>query len=163
MSEPIFCYWSVADGPYAGMVQTAVRSARAAGVCEDSHVWSDREVVRAVTHDPGLYVKALYLFKLEFLRYQVARLRYAFFVFLDADTYFVRHPGNPLAALHGAPVHVLLESDCTRPGNRRPDWWGLPVAGLCGPDAPPGCAELVGLQHERRLLDRASRRHRPGC
>jgi hypothetical protein len=127
MSEPTFCYWSIADGPYAEMVQTAVRSARAVGVREDIHVWSDRDVVGATTHDAGIFVKNLYLFKLQFLRHRAAQLRYDFFVFLDADTYFVRHPGNLLSALHGAPVHVLLESDCTRPTNRRPDWWGCPL------------------------------------
>jgi hypothetical protein len=127
MSEPTFCYWSIADGPYANMMQTAVRSARALGVREDIHVWSDREIVGATSHPAGRFAKDLYLFKFEFLRDQAAALNYDFLVFLDADTYFVRHPGNVLAALHGAPVHVVLESDCTRPTNRRPDWWGCPL------------------------------------
>src|SRR6516165_6543087 len=78
MSEPTFCYWSIADGPYAEMVQTAVRSARAVGVREDIHVWSDRDVVGATTHDPGIFVKNLYLFKLQFLRHRAAQLCYDF-------------------------------------------------------------------------------------
>jgi hypothetical protein len=128
MSERTFCYWSVADGPYADMMAAAVRSARAAGVREDFHVWSDREVPGAVTHPAGAFRKDLYLFKLEFLRDRAARLDYDYLVFLDADSYFVRHPGDVLASLHGAAAHVLLESDCTRPTNRRPDWWGCPLA-----------------------------------
>jgi hypothetical protein len=128
MSEPTYCYWSIGDGPYAEMLQTMVQSARAAGVEEDIHVWSDRDVVGATCHPAGTFVKDLYLFKLEFLREQAGRLNYDFLVFLDADTYFVRHPGSPLALLHGAPVHVHLESDCTRPTNRRPDWWGCPLS-----------------------------------
>jgi hypothetical protein len=127
MSEPTFCYWSIADGAYAEMLQTAVRSARAVGVREDIHVWSDRDVVGATAHEPGVFAKSLYLFKLEFLRDRAAQLNYDFLVFFDADTYFVRHPGNLLSALHGAPVHVVLESDCTRSTNRRPDWWGCPL------------------------------------
>jgi hypothetical protein len=114
------------------MFRTTVRSARAVGVREDFHVWSDREVPGAVCHPAGDFDKSNYLFKLEFLRDRAARLNYDFLIFLDADAYFGRHPGNPQAALHGAPVHVLLESDCARPTNRRPDWWGCPLAVFVG-------------------------------
>jgi hypothetical protein len=50
------------------------------------------------------------------------------FVWLDADTWFVRHPGHPLRVLARAPVHASLESDACRPENQRPDWWGCPLA-----------------------------------
>jgi hypothetical protein len=127
MSEPTFCYWSVADGPYAEMFAMTIRSARTVGVREDFHVWTDRGIPGAVTHDSGPYDKHLYLFKFEFLKTAAALLDYDYFVFLDADTYFVRHPGNVLDALHGAPLHVVLESDCASQTNTRADWWGCPL------------------------------------
>jgi hypothetical protein len=127
MSSPTFCYWSVADGDYAQMMRTAVRSARSVGVREDIHVWSDRPIAGATTHRAGRFSTYQYLFKLEFLRDRAAKLNYDYLIFLDADNYFVRHPGDPLRALHGAPVHIVLESDCTRWTNRRPDWWGCPL------------------------------------
>jgi hypothetical protein len=127
MSDPTFCYWSVADGDYAEMFKTTVRSARAVGVREDFHVWTDRQIPGAMTHDSGQCDKRLYLFKFEFLKKSAALLEYDYFVFLDADNYFVRHPGDVLAALHGAPVHVVLEADCTRATNTRADWWGCPL------------------------------------
>jgi hypothetical protein len=127
MSRPTFCYWCVADGAYAEMFDAAVRTARAVGVREDIHVWSDRAIAGAVTHAAGGFDKRHYLFKLEFLRDRASQLDYDYLIFLDADTAFVRHPGDPLRALHGAPLHVVLESDCTRWTNRRPDWWGCPL------------------------------------
>ena len=113
-----FCYWSVADGPYARMFEVTVRSARTCGVREDFHVWSDSDVRGAVSHPAGPFDKRHFLFKLRFLKERVRELPHRYFVFLDADTYFVRHPGDVLRGLHGAPVHVPLESDCTR--SRRP-------------------------------------------
>lgn len=143
MSDRRFCYWSVASGPYAAMMATTIRSARAVGVDTDFHVWSDRPVPGAMTHPAGDYDPHLYLFKFRFLRDEVARLNYDYFVFLDADTFFVRHPGDVLRALHGAPLHAVLESDCTRPSNVRPDWWGCPLP------------VFASLMHERGVTSRA--------
>jgi hypothetical protein len=65
-----------------------------------------------------------WFFKLRFLRDEVSRLDYDYYVWLDADTYFVRDPGNLLRLMRGSPVHVCMESDICRPDNKRPDWWG---------------------------------------
>lgn len=119
-----FCYWSIGDGPYALMLRALVASARAVGVEEDFHLWCDCDIPSAECHPLPKFDKRLYLFKFEFLRDYVAKLDYDYYVFLDADTWFVRHPGNLLRALDGAPVHVCLESDCTVPDSVRPDWWG---------------------------------------
>lgn len=127
MSER-FCYWSIGDGPYGRMLATMVASARQAGVEEDFHLWTDRPIAGAVCHElPEEFDKHLYLFKFEILLREVAGLDYDYYVFLDADCYFVRHPGNVLRTLHGAPIHVCLESDCTDPRNTRLDWWGCPL------------------------------------
>ncbi|KAA5543137.1 hypothetical protein FYK55_12705 [Roseiconus nitratireducens] len=126
MSEPRFCYWSVTTGPYAEMMACCIRSARAVGVCEEFHVWTDRPIPGAICHPCGKFEFKNYLFKFDFLK-KMRDLNFEFFVFLDADNYFVRHPGDVIASTQGAPLHVVLESDCTRDSNTRPDWWGCPL------------------------------------
>lgn len=123
-----FCYWTVADGDHAYMAETMIDSARAVGVEEDFYLISDREIPAAVfTYDCGAFDKNHYLFKFLFLRDHMQNLlNYEYFVFIDADCYFVRHPGNVLDYLKGAPIHVCLESDCALP-SVRPDWWGCPL------------------------------------
>ena len=123
-----FCYWSVVDDRYAEMMKIVVASARAVGVFKDFHVWTDRPIGGAICHEVRGFDKTLYLFKIHFLRQAVKKLKYDYFVWLDADTYFVRNPGNVLRVLHGSPVHASLESDACRPGNRRPDWWGCSLS-----------------------------------
>ena len=49
-------------------------------------------------------------------------------MWLDTDTWFVRHPGDVLRVLQGTPMHIALECDLCRPDNQRPDWWGCPNA-----------------------------------
>src|SRR5271154_4100486 len=85
-----YCYWSAVDGIYAQMMQTVVDSAREAGVFKDFHVWTDRPIDGATCHPAANFDKTLYLFKLRFLRDEVSRLDYDYFVWLDADSYFVR-------------------------------------------------------------------------
>jgi hypothetical protein len=94
------------------------------GVFKDFHVWTDRPIDGAICHPAGGFDKTLYLFKLRFLTEQVRQLDYDYYVWLDADCYFVRHPGDLLRLMQGSPVHSSLESDACRPDNVRPDWWG---------------------------------------
>lgn len=119
-----YCYWSVVDGDYARMMQSVVDSARRVGVFKDFHIWTDRPIEGATCHPYRTLDKTLYLFKLHFLRDEVRRLDYDYFVWLDADTYFVRPPGDLLRLMQGSPVHASLESDACDPANVRPDWWG---------------------------------------
>ncbi len=127
MSEPSMCYWSVADGSYAQIMTTCIMSARRVGVATDFHVWTDRSIPGAVCHSSGSYEHRNYLFKFDFLL-KAAELPYEYLVFLDADNFFVRHPGRLLDQTRDAPIHVCLESDCTQPNNVRPDWWGCPLS-----------------------------------
>ena len=122
-----YCYWSVADGDFALMAETMVRSARKAGVSTEFHIWSDQEIAGAVVHPIRRLKKDHYLFKLEFLRRHVIKLPHDYFVWLDADNYFVRDPGNILRVLGGAAVHASLESDFCGQNNIRPDWRGCPL------------------------------------
>jgi hypothetical protein len=122
-----YCYWSVVDGGYSAMIKTVVRSARQAVVFKDFHIWADRPIADAIHHPVTTFDKSQYLFKLVFLRDAVKALNYDYFVWLDADSYFVRNPGDVLSVMLDSPVHSSLESDACLPNNTRPDWWGCPL------------------------------------
>jgi hypothetical protein len=122
-----YCYWSVADGEFALMAETMIVSARRVGVTTEFHIWSDREIAGAIVHPVRQFKKDHYLFKLEFLRERVAALPHDYFVWLDADNYFVRDPGNILRVLDGAPMHASLESDVSSPNNAKTHWRGCPL------------------------------------
>ena len=126
-AKSTYCYWSVADGEFALMAETMIASARKAGVTAEFHIWSDREIAGAVVHPVRGFKKEHYLFKLEFLRDHVATLPHDYFVWLDADCYFVRDPGNILRVLGGAPMHASLESDLCGPDHSRTSWRGCPL------------------------------------
>ncbi len=125
-----YCFWSVVDGEYAEMMKTTIRSARQWGVFHEFHAWTDRPIPEAICHQLGKFDKRGWLFKLVYLRESVSKLNYDYFVWLDADTYFVRNPGNVLRVLAHSPVHVVFESDVCHPGNLRQDWWGCPSHAL---------------------------------
>ncbi|MHB8520226.1 MAG: hypothetical protein ACYDH9_05660 [Limisphaerales bacterium] len=123
-----YCYWSVVNRGYADMMKSTVQSARRAGVFKDFHIWTDRPIAGARCHSARNVDLSYYLFKIHFLRDAVKALNYDYFVWLDADTYFVRNPGDVLRVLQGSPVHATLEADAAAPNNRRPDWWGCPLS-----------------------------------
>lgn len=123
-----YCYWSVVDGPYAAMMESVILSARAVGVFKDFHIWADRPVGGAINHPARKIDKAHYLFKFAFLRKFVKKLNYDYFIWLDADTWFVRDPGDILRVMHLSPVHSSLECNACNPRNVRQDWWGCPLS-----------------------------------
>lgn len=122
-----FCYWSIGTGGYTRLLETLVASARAVGVTEDFHVWSDGPVAGAIDHPAGQFDNWGWLFKLVFLRREVARLDYEFFVYLDADSWFVRHPGDPERLILDTPMHATLEADLTR-AEEVDYWWDYPTS-----------------------------------
>ena len=128
---PNFCYWSIGDGDHGRMLPSLVRSARAAGVKEPIHLWTDQAGIQLCDTHPleKAFDKEHYLFKLRFLKDEVSKLNYSHYAFLDADTWFVRNPGDIIARLMSlSPIHVSLESNANNPRNRRPDWWGCPLS-----------------------------------
>jgi hypothetical protein len=62
------------------------------------------------------------LAQLCFLKDEVGKLKYDYFVWLDPNNLFLRHPGDILRVLHGAPVHASLESNAASPEPLQPDW-----------------------------------------
>jgi hypothetical protein len=135
-----FCYWSVATGAYSDLLAAMIDSARRVGVREDFHVWTDRPVRGAIVHPAGAFDTWGWLFKLVFLREEVRRLDYDYFVFLDADNWFVRHPGEPGRLLGEAPLHLTLEADLTR-AKEVPVWWEY------GADTVAGLMHAAGVPH----------------
>jgi len=117
-----FCFWSIATGAYAAMAQSLVDSARRVGVFKDFHFWTDRAIEGANCHRLESAKGKQRLLRLQLLDEKVRNLKYDYFVWLDADTYFVRHPGNILRVLRGAPVHASLESNTALPKPLLPDW-----------------------------------------
>lgn len=123
------CFWSVGDGDYAFILQTLVNSFHAVGMEGDFHVFSDREIHGAVTHSAGKFDKRGCFFKFHFLQQQVKNWDYRYFIYLDADTIFLRKPSLPLNdLLAGDPLHLFFESDCTVPNLQKKDWWGCPLS-----------------------------------
>lgn len=124
-----FCYWSVAYGNHAKMIEATIASARAVGITEDFHVWADKDVKGAISHPCGVFNKDHYIFKFKFLLDEVSKLDYDYFIFIDADNYFVRNiEGSTYdAMLRSNKWFVQLESNCTSPFVKRGDWWGCPI------------------------------------
>lgn len=120
-----FVYWSVADGNHAKMMATCIASARNVGVQEDFHIWSDQDIPGAIVHKTGRFNKEKYIFKLRFLRHEVIKLKeYDYVVWIDADNYFVRHPGNFENLLRDNKWFAQMESEMTGGLAKRGDWWG---------------------------------------
>lgn len=124
-----FCYWSVADNDHSKMMGALIHSARQVGVKEDFHVWSDVLIPGAINHDCGIFSKKNYIFKFKFLLDEVSKLDYEYFVFLDADNFFVRHPGENIydKLLRDNKWFAQLENECNSKLVKRGDWWGCPI------------------------------------
>lgn len=126
-----FCYYTAsttANGP--AMVKTMVESARRAGVTDDFHAFTVGEVEGAINHSIDVSRKWKHMRKLEILREELAHLGYDYCVWLDSDTYFVRHPGDLLPLIRSNPFWIQGESELTHAKVRRGDWWGCPIERL---------------------------------
>jgi hypothetical protein len=93
---------------------------------EDFHAFCDRPIQGAETHLIADFEKRYFLFKFLFLQNHVKKLDYDYFVFLDADNYFVRPPPPLLDLMQGSPIHSFFESDCTAL-SKRPKWHKCPL------------------------------------
>lgn len=128
MYNKTFCYWTIADGDHGLMAKTMVQSARNCGVVEDFHIWTDLSTINgAITHPCGSYDKTLYMFKFNFLKEYVSKLNYDYYVFLDADNYFVQNPGDLSILMKEQKVFIQMENEITSPEVKRKDWWGCPA------------------------------------
>ncbi|MBA3816962.1 MAG: hypothetical protein H0X29_10695 [Parachlamydiaceae bacterium] len=136
------CFWSVGDGDYAYILQTLVNSFHAVGMKSDFHVFSDREIYGAITHKVAEFDKRRCFFKFNFMQSQLKHWDYRHFIYLDADTVFLKAPTISLIELlKSDPLHLFFESDCTMPQVKRKEWWGCPLP------------EYVRLMHECGVIN----------
>lgn len=117
------CFWSIGDGKYAAIVQALVNSFHQVGMEADFHVISDRPIKGAITHLVSTYDKTRFQFKIQFLMDIMRHLPYRYFIYLDADSYFVRKSFDWLSFMQNAPLHVFLETNLLSPHVKR-YWWG---------------------------------------
>jgi prepilin-type N-terminal cleavage/methylation domain-containing protein/prepilin-type processing-associated H-X9-DG protein len=121
-----YCYWSVCDGPYGAMMEHCVATARRCGVFKEFHVLTDRPLAGCESYDAFQVEKGHHLFKLHYLKVGMSRLNFDWFVWLDADTVFVRQPMDLLGCLGRSPLHVPLAT--TLEGVVEGQVWnGIPV------------------------------------
>ena len=104
-----YCYWSLATGPYGALMENCVRTARAAGVFTQFQVLADRPLAGCECYDAYECDKAQGFFKLHYLKVGMSRLAFDYFIWLDADTVFVRKPLDILSPIGRSPIHVPLE------------------------------------------------------
>ena len=119
-----FCYWSAVEGEDAAIMSSAIRSARRVGVTEDFHVWSPDPVPGATHHLCGPLERWGGIFKFVFLCRAVQDLDYEAYVWIDADSWFVRHPGDVLKVMQGAPMHASLETNFAEAKHAAAPLWG---------------------------------------
>jgi hypothetical protein len=130
--EKTYCYWTVADRTHGMMAATMVASARALGVTADFHVWTDLPTIPgAIVHPSGHFSKHMYMFKFDFLKNEVSKLNYDYYVFLDADTYFTKNPGNIVDIMGEDKVYIQLQNECIPSKSLRTNWWSCPIGKYC--------------------------------
>lgn len=123
-----FCYWTVASGKHGEMARGLVKSARSVGVSADFHIFTDLQNIEgAIVHPCGVFSVDKYMFKFHFLKNEITKLDYDYFVFLDADNYFVRDPGDLSELLGDDKVFIQMENDCSPYRSKRQDWWSCPI------------------------------------
>lgn len=122
-----FCYFTASnlidrEGP---IIEYLIQSARAVGVQEDIHAFFPREIPGAINHPfPRETPWKNHMAKVDCLS-ALANLDYDYFVWIDADNVFVRHPGDLLDLLRENPIFVSMEQDLTHPDVKQGDWWEM--------------------------------------
>lgn len=122
------CYWSIAWGDYSYILQSLVKSFKDVGMKEDFHVFSDRELKYCIHHNISkeIQLDRLQFFKFNYLKYELSKLDYDVFVFIDADHFFVRKPDVEIKEILGQDKwHSFLESPVNSYKTQRQDWWGI--------------------------------------
>lgn len=106
-----YCYWSVATGPYAAPMERCIASARESGVFKEFHVLTDRPIEGCECYDAQTVEKTDGMFKLIYLKAGMSKLLFDYFIWVDADSFFVRNPRNVLECLGKSPIHVPLTTN----------------------------------------------------
>src|SRR6267154_2778212 len=115
-----YCYWSVCDGSYAYLMKKCVASARRAGVFKEFHVLTDNPIEGCECYDAQTIEKRDQFFKLIYLKAAISKLLFDYFIWIDADTWFVRNPKNVLDSLGKSPIHVPLTANLSELKENKP-------------------------------------------
>jgi hypothetical protein len=124
-----YCYWTISWGDYDYIAQTMINSARNVGVNEDFYAFTEKPIKNCINFrlNQDIQLDDLQFFKFEYLKKEIKKLNYDYFIFIDADHFFVRKPDiNPLDIIKDSPWHSFLESPINSNKTKRSDWWGVP-------------------------------------
>lgn len=123
------CYWTISWGDYDYISQSMINSAREVGIEEDFYAFTEKPINNCFNFrlNQNINLDKLQFFKFEYLKHEIQKLDYDYFVFIDADHYFVRKPEiSPLDVIQDSPWHSFLESPINSVKTKRPDWWQVP-------------------------------------
>lgn len=109
-----YCYWSVATGRFAGLMERCVTSARRCGVFKEFHVLTDRSIESCLCYDAQSLDMSDGLFKLIYLKAGISKLLFDYLIWIDADSVFVRNPRKVLNCLRKSPIHVPLVTNLSQ-------------------------------------------------
>lgn len=124
-----FCYWSISWGDYDYMCQSLVNSALQAGVKEEFITFTEKPINNCINYklDKSIELDQLQFFKFEYLKKQMKKFDYDYFIFIDSDHFFLRNPNIEIEEImKESPWHSFLESPINLPKTKRTDWWGIP-------------------------------------
>lgn len=133
MSKKV-CYWSISWGNYDYMCQSLVNSAQKVGIQEDFITFTEKPINNCINHrlDTSIQLDQLQFFKFEYLKKQIYQLDYEYFIFIDSDHLFLRHPFLDIEdIMKSSPWHSFLESPLNSNKTQRNDWWGVPNNIMC--------------------------------
>lgn len=128
MSKKI-CYWSISWGDYDYMCQSLVNSAIKVGIKDDFVTFTEKPIENCINYrlDQSIELDQLQFFKFEYLKNQMKKLDYDYFVFIDSDHLFLRFPEISIEEImNNSPWHSFLESPLNSKFTQRTDWWGVP-------------------------------------
>ena len=118
------CYWSIGSGDYSFMIQNLIYSKNLNKVEGDFIAFSDKKLKNCInqTLDPEIPLSLdNYMFKFAYLK-KLIHFDYDYFVFIDADTLFVKKPNIcPSFFVQDAPWHCFLESPINSNKTKRKD------------------------------------------
>lgn len=123
LTQGKFCYFTGSNRTTEPPItETMIASARSVGVTEDFHAFCTRDVEGAINHGADFQFDK-FMFKIELLK-RMSALDYEYFVWVDPDNYFVRHPGDFTELLRNELIWVSMEGDVTASGAAK-NWWGI--------------------------------------
>jgi hypothetical protein len=124
-----FCYWTISWGDYDYMSQSLVNSAKQCGINEDFYAFTQKPINNCfnLKLNKNIELDKLQFFKFEYLKEEMSKLNYEYFIFIDSDHFFVRRPEISIEDIMlESPWHSFLESPINSFKTKREDWWQIP-------------------------------------